>query len=676
MTPSTFEERVNHRAVHYLSLQVSQTFLDANCGAGEEERFTLSHVKNILQKFKTSGIYQAKYKKSTLDKTSMFRSYGDGIQGMPTSFRGLLCNGLMTDIDMVNAYPSILLNICKQRDIPCHYLTQYCENRKQLLEKGTFTKIDILKCINKKSKVKGDVWLMAFDAEIKTIQSNLIIHFQEIYGAIEDKTKNTIGTFMTRVCMYYENLFLNAIVDFIHKRYPVAVLMFDGLMVYGSPPITILDELSELVKTKFNFNIKFAIKEHDTSIIIPDDFVMTDDVMTYEMMKQKYETEYELSYIVKNCSYSYKVGNTVCFFNLSQLTQTLYPIKIGKAHFFALWCDDPSRQTFNDVGVFPHDVKADDAVMNLWKGFSVEKKAYPIVDIEPILKHLRILVGHEEASYVFMLKWLANLFQYPSSTSIFVNLASKEGAGKSLFVDMIGSMVGKDKSAEITNMSDELFGVFNSQLRDVVLMNINEVEKIDASKCFERLKSQITSPTIMVHGKGEKPYPIANLRKFISTNNNPHAITIKEGNRRYFATESSNELIGNTEYFKTFIEFINQADVQYSFWKFLMEYETPRQLTSRDIPITKLMLEAFKLNRDPVEDFAEELANDKKLFSDELYTHYKQFMGASGLEYSLNAKQFAMKIKRALDKRIVSEGRTDVIEDGVRICRRFIILKE
>jgi hypothetical protein len=238
-------------------------------------------------------------------------------------------------------------------------------------------------------------------------------------------------------------------------------------------------------------------------------------------------------------------------------------------------------------------------------------------------------------------------------------------------------MVGADKSAEITDMSNQLFGAFNSELRDVVLMNINEVERADAAKCYEKLKTQITSPTIRVHGKGEKAYTVANLRKYINSNNNAHAIVIKEGNRRYFATESSNELIGNTEYFSVFCEFINQADVQYSFWKYLMNYKTPRQLTGKDIPTTKLMTEAYKLNRDSVEDFADELENDTKLYADDLYIQYKSFMKASGLEYALNAKQFAMKIKRSLEKRLVSEGQTDIKEeDGSRSRRRYIILKE
>ncbi len=44
---TTFKEQANLRAVYYLSLQIFQTFLDANCGTGEEEVSNLSHVKNI-----------------------------------------------------------------------------------------------------------------------------------------------------------------------------------------------------------------------------------------------------------------------------------------------------------------------------------------------------------------------------------------------------------------------------------------------------------------------------------------------------------------------------------------------------------------------------------------------------------------------------------------------------
>ena len=676
MSPS-FNERVNLKMAKYLLSQLSQTFLESKCGTNDEERSALTHVKQILLKFiNGQGSLTSNYKKSVLDKNSQFRWYGNGIQGIPSTFRGALCRGLMTDIDMNNAYPSILLNICQQKEIPCQYLTQYCAERKQLLSRGTFTKVDILKCMNKKTKVKGDAWLMAFDTEMKSIQNHLIPHFPEIYGTVvEDKSKNAIGTFITRVCMYFENKFLEAIVDYISPKFAVAVLMFDGLMVYGNPPPELLAELTALVREKFGFEIGFSFKEHDTSIVIPDDFVESDEKQMYELLKQKYENDYGLAYIAKTVAYSYKINNTICFFKQHELQQTL----ASEGKFFSKWCSDASRKVYNDVGVYPPDVEAVEGNLNLWNGFAVERKEYPELDkerIDPILNHIKILVNHDQASYDFVLKWLANLFQYPSSTSIFLNFASKEGTGKSLFVEMLGRMVGGDKFAEITNLTDELFGSFNSQLRDVVLMNINEAERADASKCFEKLKTQITSPTIQVHGKGEKPYTIANLRKFISTNNNPHAIVLKSGNRRYFSTECSDELIGNTKYFTEFIEITRNPEVLYTFWKYLMNYETPKQLTGIDIPVTQLMLEAFKLNSDPIEDFVADLPSGVEIYADDNYNAYKQYMQKSGMEYALNSKQFAMKFKRAIATRLVKEGRKDVMDDGERMQKRYIVLKD
>ena len=669
---TTFNERVNHRAAQYLLSQLSPEFLESSCGAGEEGRLT--QIKNILQKFAKDGTHTATYKKSKCDQQQLFRSYGDGLQGMPTRFRGILCDGLMTDLDIINCYPTILLNICRQKDIPCNYLQDYCARRKELVDKGIFTKIDILKIINKKTKVKekGDPWLVAFDTEMKAIQTQLVPHYPNIFKHCVDNNKsNLTGSFMTCVCMWYENMILEEAVRFIRLRHEVAVLMFDGLMIYGTPSNTLLQELSDLILAKFNFKIGWSVKEHDASIVVPDDFSVTDPNMVYQMKKTKFETDYGLAFIISNVSYAYKVSGVVRFYKQHDLLQIL----CTEGNFFARWCADPSRKTYDDIGVFPHDVAVPASHLNIWTGFAVEKLKADDVDIERIHKHLRILVNHDEASYLFMLKWLANLFQFPSSTSIFVNWASEEGAGKSCFISMLTSMIGKDKSAEITDLSDGLFGTFNSQYRDIILMNINEVERLDSAKCYERLKSAIDSPTIQVHGKGEKVYSIANLRKFIGSNNNVHGLVLKKGNRRYFSTECSNELVGNIEYFDTFIPYIERPDVQYSFYKFLMDYETPRKLTVRDIPETDLMREAYALSRDPVEDFVEQLPADKKLYTDELYVDYKQFMHKTGMEFVMNYKQFSMRFARAIKDRLVKKGKNDCITDGERDQRIFYILK-
>jgi hypothetical protein len=688
MTPS-FLECVDLRSAEYLHSQLTADadYLKNNVMDGEEERFVLHHVKNTLEKFiKGEGEFKSTYKKSEQDTPKQFRWYGNGIQGIPTKFRGLLCKG-MTDIDMVNAYPSIIYNLCIKHNIPCQYLKEYCENRKHILSKEC-SKIDILKCINKKTKCKGSPWFVAFDYEMKRIQQALIPHFHDIHQLCAGKS-NMIGSFMTSVCMYYENMFLEAIVEWIPNE--VAVLMFDGLMVYGDVKDAVLTDLSQLIKDKFQFTMHFSFKAHDDSITVPDDFEYSDEKESgneienkenekkYERFKLKYETEYGLAFIQKQISYALRIGDSVQIFKQEQMKQLLNTetyVKDGYLRLlFEKWCTDKNRKTYIDVGIFPHDVDVPKDYLNLWAGFAVEKLETDIEDINPILNHIKIMMNHDEPSYEFFLNWLSNLFQYPSSTSIFVSISSKEGSGKSALIDLITYMVGSDKSKEISDMSHELFGSFNAELRDVVLMNMNEVERHDAGKCYERLKTQITSPKVRIHPKGQTPYEVANLRKFISTNNNPHAIVIKEGNRRYFATESSNELIGNMEYFDNFYELIKSKSMQYSFWKFLMDRPVKKQLTARDIPETDLMREAYVLNRDPMEDFIEELQVGEKLYMDDIYTHYKQWMTLKGMEYKMNFKQFSMKFNRSIEPHIEDKGRSDKLIDGVRDRRTFIILK-
>lgn len=665
MTPSFFE-CVDLRSAEYLNSQLSTDYLKKHVMDGEEDRFTLQHVKNVLQKFiQGNGKFKSTYKKSVQDIPKLFRWYSDGIQGIPTKFRGLLCKG-MTDIDMVNAYPSILYNLCIKYNIPCQYLKEYCENRKHILSKEC-TKIDILKCINKKTKCKGSPWFMAFDYEMKHIQQALIPHFTDIYQLCAGKP-NIMGSFMTSVCMYYENMFLEAIIEWIPNE--VAVLMFDGLMVYGTVSDTILTDLSQLISDKFQFIIRFSIKAHDDSVTVPNDFVYENLDDIYKNLKEKYENYYSLGFIQKSVSYSFKINDQICFFSREQIHQVLQPDKVGKKLFLSLWLDDPFRKVYSDVGIFPHDIQVEDGFLNMWNGFQVERLKGD-ESFEPILNHISIMMNHDKPSYEFFLDWLANLFQYPSSTSIFISISSKEGSGKSAIIDLLTYMIGSEKSKEITDMSHELFGSFNEDLRDVILMNINEVERADACKCYERLKSQITSPNIRIHPKGQKAYTVRNLRKFISTNNSPHAIVIKEGNRRYFATESSNELIGDVEYFNEFYKFIKRPAVQYSFYKFLMSRPVKRQLTSKDIPETQLMREAYVLNRDPLEDFILELREGVKLYTDEIYTEYKQYMGKIGMEYTMNYKQFSMRFGRLMET--ATKGKNDNITDGVRDQRIFYV---
>ena len=84
-------ERVNAKNVRWLLANLSEDFLKAHTLEGEEERFNLTQIKKVLQKYK-DGVHKTKYNKK--DKFGILRDYGDGMQSLPTVFRGFLCKNM------------------------------------------------------------------------------------------------------------------------------------------------------------------------------------------------------------------------------------------------------------------------------------------------------------------------------------------------------------------------------------------------------------------------------------------------------------------------------------------------------------------------------------------------------------------------------------------------------
>jgi hypothetical protein len=268
-----FIERPNVEACAYLLSKLNAEYIQQHIKSDEIKKFNYSNIKYLLQQFIKHKEFKTTYRKSNDDSQEIFRSYGNGIQGIPTAFRGLICEGVMTDYDMVNCHPSIIRNLCKKHNILCPYLDLYCTDRKKYIDDKQTTKVDILRSMNKKQKLKDPTPFMnTFDTEMKNIQQQFIFHYPDLLEMAKAKnSKNVEGTFMSYVCMFYENKIIDAIVNHFPADY--AVLMFDGFMVYNETPLDVL-ELSSFIKEKFNMDIEFVVKPHDTTTIqIPENWV-------------------------------------------------------------------------------------------------------------------------------------------------------------------------------------------------------------------------------------------------------------------------------------------------------------------------------------------------------------------------------------------------------------------
>lgn len=646
-------EKVDVRAARWLLANLSPEFIQTNLGEDKGETFNYTYVKRILQNYdKHNGIVTVTYSKK--DKFGILRDYGQGVQSLPSKFRGLLCKN-MNDVDMVNAHPVIIWNLCKKKDFPCLYLEDYVKNRKQIIARGDCSKLDVIRSINKKQTLKGEIsgWLQAFDQEMKQIQQRFykMPEYEKHKALAETNAKNKEGAFMSHLATSYEVMILHTILP----KDNVAVLMFDGFMAYDKPDLNHLSQLALSV----GFEIQFSFKEHDHSLAIPEDWKTDDQETLYSTLKQKYEKEYRLSYIEETVSYSYKIGDKLCFFNHGDCSHHFTNVLVGKQTFFHLWDKDPSKQTYRSMGVYAHDVQCPDGVLNLWTGYAVEKLPESDADVTPMVSHIHALFGTDAE---FILDWFANMFQFPSSQSLLIVLQGEEGCGKSVILDFMAHIMGKNLSIEIQDVKENLFGRFNGHLAGKVLLNINETDRREMLPFIEKLKTLITSPTVTIEEKGQKKYVEDNHFHLCMTINPLNPLPIKEGSRRFFYSRASDLYIGNTDYFNELFAFIEQPENQRAFYQFLMSRPVKRKITIKDIPESVVMKELYELNRDPEEDFAMEFKGERTAMDN--YTAYRQFLQANGLKFEVSRKCFEMKFNKYLAKYQIESKRKTI--DGVK----------
>ena len=115
------------------------------------------------------------------------------------------------DIDMVNAHPVILLNLCQKNNIPCSVLKNYVDNRNTVLEALGDNKKSVKELIlsvlnggfkefySKNDKINN--YLKLLEKEIVKIQEDFYIKDKRYF----EKTYNYMGKNLSRIILDVEN---------------------------------------------------------------------------------------------------------------------------------------------------------------------------------------------------------------------------------------------------------------------------------------------------------------------------------------------------------------------------------------------------------------------------------------------------------------------------------------
>lgn len=271
-----------------------------------------------------------KNKKSKEDTEKEYIPYGRvnpqnalGLYNIRREIRQTLCKDYLIDIDIVNAHPSILLQLCNMYDIDADRLEEYVFNRQEKLDEimslykcskddaktlfiillyyGSFNKWISSRKIDNSDEYKSTKFCDKFKKELGEIGKQIMEKNKDLIEFVEerkdkDSNYNQIGSVVSYYLQEIECRILETIYKYcVKNKYivnNVCVLAADGIMIEKDKyKPSLLNEFNQIIKDKFGFDLKFTVKDMTQDFInILDEHVLTEKEYEIDLL-DGYDTQ-------------------------------------------------------------------------------------------------------------------------------------------------------------------------------------------------------------------------------------------------------------------------------------------------------------------------------------------------------------------------------------------------
>ena len=469
------------------------------------------------------------------------------------------------DIDMVNCHATILQQLCKSNDMACPQLDEYINNRDELLQavkelynvdRDQAKKLFIIllfygtfdtwkKDEELDENIEPSDYIVRLTNELKTIGNTIIVENpKEVELCKKLKKKNPKGSVVSLLLQSIEDHILSIIYNKLGRPKNV-ILSFDGLaiLIADFPDID-LSPLEQEITNKTNFKMQLLVKELSYAV----------DPSELNVEEEKYPyTEFEKTHFkIKNSGMYCEItsDNKYIFRKLGQLEEAYSHYPNG---FIKNWTTaNPHIRIYDDVEFYPPPLVCPKNKFNLWTPFAMEEvKEYEHKEeeLQLLLKHILILSDNDEDTAKWLTNWIGQMIQYPAIKSRSPVLISKQGSGKGTLMKVIAKMIGKNKYWETPKPERDVWGTFNSKLVDCYFVSLNEIGKKQVMDSENELKALQTDECLTINEKGKSQFDISSYHRFFITTNNFDPLKTSEDDRRNVFIRSSDELIGNFDYF-------------------------------------------------------------------------------------------------------------------------------
>jgi hypothetical protein len=643
------------------------------------------------KKFKR-GFVPVKYylSKSGFGRVSPFKSLS--LCSIRREIRHTLAVSRYIDIDISNAHPCILLQICQVNNLAAPYLSQYVSNREKIINdlmdlykvsrsdvKNLF--IRLMYCgtfdswANKLSllNVEPSSFIREFTIELNKL-ANIILNcnteLRTSIKKIKDKSHNELGSVLSYFLQEYERRILEVVYKHLSNHIGLdCVLCFDGLMIPKNKFYEdTLNNLNTIVKEFTGFDLTFIVKQMDEGY---SEFLnSSQEKDEYATLKEEFEVNHFktrkpfLFYEECNGEFnSYKQEEFIGLNRNVKFNKIDDNGKIKAVPFVPEWFEDKNIREYQKIDFYPYGSECPKNVFNLFNGYDIEKHS-PTKDVDMTMfkEYFMALCANDSAIFSYLYHWLANIIKTPAKKSLTsIIIKSPQGCGKGHLADFMNAILGI-KYVSRPQGTSTFTGRFNSSLANKLFIAIDEASAKDGFENIDKLKNLITEPTIEVEHKGKDVLAMNNFCRFIFFTNNDVVVKIPKDDRRYCLWTASDKYQNNTDFFsKLRATYLDDNDGLYAVYNWFMSAELDGYDFVKNRPITEdykaiqamsvpVIIDFFidiYYKHNSLYDSEEEQQEDELILykSSDLFSKFRKYCETTGIKIEPNITRFALDIK-------------------------------
>lgn len=389
---------------------------------------------------------------------------------------------------------------------------------------------------------------------------NLMRH----WCASRDKLEGAEGVALCMFAGDMEHSVMRAVIKELYGNKPENIVWkYDGVLVdkskITSEPDVFLGNLSTAVKSKLDIHVRFALKDisfNSYPVCLPMS-ELAEDGSEYGRWKRDFEKTFfrvvdpPVYCMIRDDGSIMDMND--CQFKHNTMEQPQELIKQWKA--------DPDKRMYKMKDFCPPPLVCHHSKYNTWTGLAyakMENVEVPVdYDLEPYMKHVKLLMGNNDDHASYFHKLIAVKIQNPGYMwRVMPFIRSTPGVGKDVFFSFMEKMFGEVNCLRVGRVS-EVMDKATHLLESKLLVCFSETEFQDNCKTVEVLKNAITLEKITVQKKYVNQYEIRNLACFMAFSNNFGAFQIPADDRRFFAVTADGQFANDGDYHQPLIKYLN-----------------------------------------------------------------------------------------------------------------------